>query len=180
MNILLLILIGISLSIDTFSLALSLGTFDLKWKKIYFFTIIVAIFHFIMPVMGRILNVFINKFLVINHDLLLLIIFFALFTEMIINYFSKDEQSYDLSFLSIIFYAFSVSIDSLLVGIGISNLTNLPFLASFIFMILSFVITFIGFLIGKFSHKKFKKTAKIFGLFVIVFLIVIHLIKLIN
>jgi len=105
MNILLLILIGISLSIDTFSLALSLGTFDLKWKKIYFFTIIVAIFHFIMPVMGRILNVFINKFLVINHDLLLLIIFFALFTEMIINYFSKDEQSYDLSFLSIIFYA---------------------------------------------------------------------------
>ena len=60
MNIFLLLLIGICLSMDTFSLSLSLGTFNIVKKKCILFSCLVAMFHFIMPLLGVILGNSIN------------------------------------------------------------------------------------------------------------------------
>ena len=55
MNIWFIILIGISLSMDTFSLALSMGTYEKKKKKIVIYSLIVGTFHFILPLLGNLI-----------------------------------------------------------------------------------------------------------------------------
>ena len=51
-----LILIGISLSMDTFSISLSIGSCNISKKNILFFTLFVGILHFFMPLIGNILG----------------------------------------------------------------------------------------------------------------------------
>ena len=48
--------IGIALSMDTFSLSLSIGTLNLDNKKILTISSIIGIMHFLMPVMGLIIG----------------------------------------------------------------------------------------------------------------------------
>ena len=47
------ILIGVSLSMDTFSLSLSMGSLIRNNKYLKFFPFIVGIFHFFMPIIGN-------------------------------------------------------------------------------------------------------------------------------
>ena len=56
MNIILIVIIAISLSMDAFSLALAYGTLQLPPKRIFLLTIIVGIYHFIMPIIGRLMG----------------------------------------------------------------------------------------------------------------------------
>ena len=46
-------LIGVSLSMDTFSLSLSMGTLIKNKKFLTLFPFVVALFHFIMPLIGN-------------------------------------------------------------------------------------------------------------------------------
>ena len=55
MKLISIILIGIALSMDTFSLSLSVGMFDIDRKKCLKLAIIVGIMHFIMPILGTII-----------------------------------------------------------------------------------------------------------------------------
>ena len=50
------ILIGISLSMDTFSLSLSLGSLT-NLKRIKIVPLVVGIFHFFMPLLGNLLGI---------------------------------------------------------------------------------------------------------------------------
>ncbi|MBE6148790.1 MAG: hypothetical protein E7167_04830 [Firmicutes bacterium] len=177
MNILLLIFIGISLSMDTFSLSLSLGTFNINKRKCILFSCIVAYFHFFMPLLGSILGKSIERFLVVNPDKLLFIIFVFIAIEMLVELMSKEDKKYDFSLLNMIMYAFSVSIDSLTVGIGLKNIVTSPVVGALIFSFSSFGFTFLGLSIGKFSYEKLGKISKIIGLFLICILALIHLFK---
>ena len=55
-SIIMLFTIGIALSMDTFSLSLSIGTLNIKSKKIILIAIIVGIMHFIMPLIGMLIG----------------------------------------------------------------------------------------------------------------------------
>ena len=177
MNIFLLLLIGISLSMDTFSLSLSLGTFNIAKKKSVLFSCVVGFFHFVMPMLGLALGTTIERFLIVNPDKLLFIIFLFIAIEMIVDLISKEEKKYDFSILNMIIYAFSVSIDSLTVGIGISKIVSFPILASLIFSFTSALFTMTGLLIGQYSCKKLGKISKIIGLTIIIILSIVHLLK---
>ena len=48
----LVILIGISLSMDAFSLSLAYGTLNIKNRNINLLTLIVGLYHFFMPLIG--------------------------------------------------------------------------------------------------------------------------------
>ena len=177
MNIILLFLIGISLSMDTFSLALSLGTFNVTKKKCVLFSLIVGIFHFIMPIIGNFLGKSIDRFFIVDPDKLLFIIFLFIAIEMLVELCSKENKKYDFSFFNMIIYAFSVSIDSLTVGIGINNITMYPIMGSIIFSIISFSFTMLGMLIGRFSFKKLGHISKVVGFIIIFILAIFNLIK---
>jgi len=55
-------MIGVSLSMDTFSISLSLGTFNISKRKTLFLSILVGIMHFFMPLFGTILGTKITIF----------------------------------------------------------------------------------------------------------------------
>lgn len=174
MNILYLCIIGFSLSLDTFSFSLGLGTFNIKRKDIIVFPTVVGMFHFIMPLLGTKFGSIINKFLIINPNFLLGIIFLILMVQMIT---SKEEREYNISFMGMLLYAFSVSIDSFTVGIGLSTATSKVFLASFIFCSISFIMTMLGLCLGKLSYKKLGKIARIAGIVILTLLSIIHFLK---
>lgn len=177
MNIFLILLIGISLSMDTFSLSLSLGTFNIDKKKSILFSCVVATFHFFMPLLGVILGNSINKFLIIDPDKLMFIIFLFLSIEMFIDLLSKEEKQYDLTFFNMLIYAFSVSIDSLTIGIGLLNIISSAVFGALIFAFTSFIFTFIGLFIGRYTYEKLGKISKIMGLIIILLLAILHLLK---
>jgi len=175
MNIILLLFIGVSLSMDTFSLALSLGTFSIKRKDCVLFSLIVAIFHFCMPIVGAFLGASIQSFIVINPNKLLAVVLFFIALEMIIDLKNHKEGTYDFSVWNMILYAFSVSIDSLTIGVGLSGFTKSPFLGSVIFSFTSFIFTFVGLHLGSCCYKRIGKIANILGIIIIIALAILHL-----
>ena len=50
------LLIGIALSMDTFSLSLGVGTYNLEKKKCLTLSLLVGLMHFIMPLLGNVVG----------------------------------------------------------------------------------------------------------------------------
>ena len=168
MKILSIILIAVSLSMDTFSLALSVGTSLTKRKDILFLSSLVGVFHFFMPLLGNAFGNEIKQIFNINPNLLLFYLFIAI--EMVIDLFSKSEKAFSLSLWQAILFAFSVSLDSFTIGIGLKSITNNIIFASFIFMVISAFFTYLGLKIGVYSFKKMGEISKIIGIIIILFL----------
>ena len=70
------ILLGISLSMDAFSLALGYGTQGIGKKNEILLAVIVGVFHFFMPLIGLFIGNAIYQYFVFNFDLVVGIIFF--------------------------------------------------------------------------------------------------------
>ena len=80
-----LLIIGISLSMDAFSLSLIYGTYGLLNKEKLFLSIIVGLFHFIMPLFGILFGNVISSYFVSGFNIVLGIIFGFIGVEMIIS-----------------------------------------------------------------------------------------------
>lgn len=169
------LLIGISLSMDTFSLSLSLGSIKTQSKYLHIFPLLVGIFHFIMPILGNLIGIEIIKIFNIASNILLGLILILLSINLAIHYFKDKSINFNLNIIGIILLAFSVSIDSFTIGFGISNITNRYIIASVIFSICSSSFTYLGLLIGKYSNKLIGKYASIIGIFLLLILGIYHL-----
>ena len=73
------LIIGISLSMDAFSLSLAYGMEPLNKKSKLLLSTIVGIYHFIMPIIGRFLGLLIISYLPFNINILVFIIIFTFF-----------------------------------------------------------------------------------------------------
>ena len=158
-----LLMIGIGLSIDAFSVSTCLGIYNLSLKKILNISTTVGIFHFIMPLLGFILSNQILKFLSINTNLVLGIILYIISLQMLIEYINPSKKEITLNKLGLFLFAFGVSLDSFSIGLGIKAITNNLLLASSIFTICSFSFTFLGLSIGKYINKLFEKYSYLIG-----------------
>ena len=136
---------------DTFSLSLSMGSLIRNNKYLKFFPFIVGIFHFFMPIIGNKIGI------------------------SIMNYFNLASNIVLGLDLIILFLAFSVSIDSFTVGLGISDITNKFMLSSFIFSVCSFSFTSLGLIIGKYSSKLIGNYASIIGILLLILLGIFHI-----
>ena len=149
-----LVLIGISLSLDAFSLALSFGTNEIENKYEFMLSTIVGIFHFFMPLIGLTIGKIVIK-------------------EM----FTNDTYSFSKTFFGMILFAFSVSFDSFSTGIGLYAITTKIYLASIIFSIFSFSFTYIGLVIGKYAKKRLGTIAEFLGVIILLFMGIVYLCK---
>lgn len=137
---------GLSLSIDAFSISLSLGTLNLSNNKVLLISIIIGILHFIFPNIGYQIGLFLNERLIINNNIISSIIFFFLAYEI---YNNKRNNSITIGTItSLLLIPISVSIDSLTIGIAFGLNHNNILLASIIFSLTTFIITIIGFYLG--------------------------------
>ena len=176
MNYYSIILVGISLSLDAFSLSLAYGLMDFSKKKILFISSVVGIFHFFMPLLGLNIGKYLLERIVISPKFILATMFGIVIIEMIKNINENTPKSI-LNFLGTIIFAFLVSVDSFSVGVGLSYITNNPILASIIFSISSFTFTISGFFLGKYISMRAERYSKIIGIVIMCLLLIYYLCK---
>ena len=168
------LLIGISLSMDTFSLSLTLGTVS-ENKLIKILPLFVGIFHFFMPILGNFIGITLINLLNLASNIILGTVLIVLGIILAIHYFKDETADINLNILGIIIFALSVSIDSFSVGLGINDITNNYYIASIIFALCSAAFTYLGIIIGKYSSKLIGKYAIILGIFLLLILGIFHL-----
>ena len=168
------LLIGISLSMDAFSLALVYGMTGMNLKQKISLSLIVGIYHFIMPLIGLIFGSYLSKLNFINLDLIASIILIYLGIDLIVSNFKKEEKI-SISIAGFFLFGLSVSIDSLMVGIGLKAITNSFLLSSTIFSITSLIFTYLGLTFGNIIESKVGECSKIIGGIVLIILAIIML-----
>ena len=157
------VLIGISLSMDAFSLALLYGTYGLSKKDELMLSTIVGLFHFFMPLIGLFFGNVVFHYLMVDSNFVVGIIFGLLGIEMFISSFRSEEVKILIGFVPFLLFGLSVSIDSLTTGIGLSSISDNYLMVSSIFMLFSGCFTYLGLKLGGFLSKRFGKLATIFG-----------------
>ena len=171
MNLGQLIIISISLSMDAFSLAIIYGTLGLDKKMTNLLSAMVGSFHFFMPILGNLIGLFLLESFLPNPDLLVGIIFTILASEMLLSLKDLDARKIKItSFYQALLFAFSVSIDSFSVGIGLGVHEENTVLCGLLFSIFSFLFTKIGLDCGKRLTIRFGKIANILGSIILLIL----------
>ncbi len=171
------IIIGISLSMDTFSLSLIYGTMNINNKNKILLSIIVGIYHFIMPLLGLFLGNIINNYIIINLNILIGVIFILISIQMITSIYKKEEQLPPISLLGYLIFGLSVSIDSFSTGIGLNVINPNYIECSTIFMLISSTFTYLGLHLGTTLNQKFGKYSTALGGIILLVLGVIYLLK---
>ena len=169
-------LIGIALSMDAFSLALGIGTAGITRMQKKLLASAVAIMHFVMPAAGLVLEEHITKYLEINLDVLMLIIFLWLAMTMLIK---KDSSGKIIcsSLISYFLFAFSVSVDSFSIGLGLPGITTNYWFAFAIFSLCSGTITYLGLFLGECSSKLLKEKAPLLGASILFLLAAVNIVE---
>lgn len=134
------LLLAIALSLDTFSLSISIGITKINKKQIIFYSLLVGLLHFILPLLGNYIGIYILKILS-NTNIVLSIVLLFIALEISYETLIKKETIIKINKLNLIIMAISVSIDSLTTGLGISAITNNIYIVSFLFSIFSFSFT---------------------------------------
>ena len=156
------LLIGLSLSMDAFSLALVYGMIGITNKKKLILSIIVGLFHFIMPLIGLTLGIFIDRISFINLHLIAAIILIYIGIDLIISNLKATKTS-SLSIMGLLMFSLSVSIDSLTIGIGLKAITDEYLVSAITFSICSFILTYIGLILGNIVGNKIGIYSKMVG-----------------
>lgn len=169
--------IGLALSMDAFGLSIGIGMQKISKRTFILLPLCVAVFHFVMPMLGNSFSFFIRDILYFDPSFLMVAVFFYLSIMMFVTRNNEDNVILK-SFISILFTAFSVSIDSLTVGLGLSGIANHYIASSIIFSTCAGSLTYIGLMTGKYSKKCLKKEANVFGSVLLFILAIVNLCKI--
>lgn len=170
------LLIGISLSMDAFSLALVYGMIGMSDGKKIVLSIIVGIYHFIMPLIGLTLGILINNISFINLNILTSIILMYIGIDLIISNYRK-EDTISVTKLGLLMFGLSVSIDSLTLGIGLKVITGQYLLAACVFSVCSLLFTYVGLILGNIIGNKMGTYSKIIGGIILIIMAIILFMK---
>lgn len=164
-----LFLIAISLSIDSFSLALSVGLNSSINKQSLKYSVVVGMFHFIMPLLGFVLRIFINKIAFIpNKEIFIIVIVFIIIGILL-------DKGDNKQVISPFVFAFSVSIDSFSIGVTLSKSNIL--ISILMFSIVSFIFTYIGFKIANKVKNRFNEKSKFISIAILIIILIYNILK---
>ena len=164
------IIVGVSLSMDAFSLALAYGTYGLNNKEKILLSVIVGCFHFFMPLIGLWFGNIIFSYFVFNIRIVVSVIFSVIGISMIISSINDNEERIMVSLIGFLLFGLSVSIDSFTTGIGLNSINSNYFQVSCIFMFISGVFTYMGLYLGVILNKNFGKWSTFVGGIVLIFM----------
>lgn len=153
--------IAVCLSMDAFSLSLAYGTLNINKKDRILLSIIVGIYHFIMPLVGLYLGIEILELININPKILVMAILSLVGIQMIFE--SKEQEVKELTKLDMLLFGLAVSLDSFSVGLALSNITNNYLLSYITFSITSLIFTYLGLSLGKYINNKIGSISTIVG-----------------
>ena len=156
-------LMAVSLSMDAFSLALVYGTLGMSKQNKMVLSLIVGVFHLIMPLLGMFVGELILSLFKFETDIVVAIILVFIGIQMIISSFKKEDAIKPLKFSEFFLFGLAVSIDSFSLGITLPTMGVNTVFAPLIFAIISSLFTFAGLLIGNKIEKLLGKVATIIG-----------------
>ena len=148
---------------DAFALSISYGILNLKKRVIVITSIIVGLFHFFMPLLGSICGDLLFEYISIKPKYVIFVVFLLLSIDMLINYFEKEPKLSNLNVLGIVFFAFSVSLDSFSIGLGLKYIYNDLLFCLLSFCIISGFVTLVGFIFGRYLSKNIGKYSFLIG-----------------
>ena len=160
MNLLIIITIGISLSMDAFGVALALTSS--KQKVSYLFAVIVGICHFILSYLGSYISDGLLTNIFLSANILVGIILILIGLNVFLG-IKKEQSNKNLNLWSNFILAVSVSLDSFGTGIGIKLINPNMFINAVVFTISSFSFTLLGLIIGKRVNHKYGTIAEVIG-----------------
>lgn len=170
MSLFVIFILAVGLSMDAFSLAMIYGTLDLKSNMRKLMSIMVGIFHFFMPILGYQIGELILKVIRVNPDILVGIIFMILGIEMLLSLKKEEKVKILTGILSVVLFAFTVSIDSFSIGIGFGVANVNMLLPCIIFSLTSAIFTYMGVLLGKKLSDHFGSITTLIGSIILVIL----------
>ncbi len=171
------LIIGVSLSMDAFSLSLIYGTQNIDRRNKILLAIVVGLFHFFMPLIGLLFGSVIFRYLLVNVNILVGIIFGVIGIEMIISGVKDKDEKLLISVVGFLLFGLSVSIDSLTTGIGLNAINNNYLEVALIFAFTSGIFTYAGLFLGNKLSEKFPKYATIGGGLMMVILAFIYMFR---
>lgn len=169
------ILIAISLSMDAFALSLVYGNLNIKEKDICVLTTIVGLYHLFMPILGILFGEYINKFIHVDHNIIMFLIFLIVGIEMIFESFKKENNIKSLKWVEQLLFGFAVSIDSFSIGIGLKYINNNYVSGPITFSIVSALFTYLGLKLGKYLNVKVGNISRLVGGLILIILAITYL-----
>ena len=170
MNIYELVVLAISLSMDSFSTAvikgMELGKLNIRY--LFVLSVMFALFQSVMPILGYGLGSLLSDVLIsLGH-----VVSFAILVILGINMLKKgslnQDSDFDYSLKSIVILAIAISIDAFSVGITYVNLEIDIVISTLLIFFVTFITSIIGvFIGGKFGNILDNKALKLGGLMLI-------------
>ncbi|SET07594.1 manganese efflux pump MntP family protein [Anaerobranca gottschalkii] len=166
------ILMGLALGTDAFSLSIGIGMTKICLYKITQISCLIGFFHVVMPLigvlLGELLGTALGEYGKYVGSFLIVIIGINMIYET--RKGKKDVFNIKLTGWSLIILAFSVSIDALTVGFGLGTVGFPLYLVVGIFGLLGGIMTAIGLTFGWFIGEWFGERSEFFGGLVLILL----------
>lgn len=160
-------LVALALSMDAFSVAVTLGINCSELKKKLVFISLVGACHFIFPFGGMMLGQTVLKNIIVNGERILGLILLILAVEMIYEFFHKEENL-KFTYPSLILLVISVSMDSFMTGIGLYSMNVNIASTLIIFSLTSMFFSTLGICLGKVFNRLIGKYSEIIGILILV------------
>ena len=148
-----LLFMAFALSLDSFSVSLSIGSYVRRLHQLLYISFIFGLFHSLLPLIGLLLGVYVSWKLTSIAILLSGAIFIVIGAYMFFASFEHKMHYYSIRGLQLFSLALLVSLDSFPIGIslgltGINSMLHLLFFGLF-----ASVMTFIGLYIARRAHR---------------------------
>lgn len=169
-------LLGIILSIDAFCVCLNIGWQLKNRNKEVLLPILIGIFHFLLSLSSCFFACHIRNLIKIdNNDIMgIILIFIGLLSLFNLK---EEKLGYKLTIFPLICIALSVSIDSFSMAIALVFQKLNILICGIIFSICSCTISYLGLILSKYLSNRFEKRFKLFGIVLLLFLGIIHILK---
>ena len=151
-----LLMIGIALGMDAFSLGIGLGARGLRWRDVGRLTMLVALMHIILPLVGIWLGdlLYLSFGGIIQKVAAIILMFFG--AKMVLEAGRHDDAQklmpVSANWLKLSILALGVSVDSFSVGFTLGTLRVNPLIPSLLFGVLSGALALAGLFLGKKVH----------------------------
>lgn len=175
MHVFIVIVIAVSLSMDAFSLSLAYGTLNMSKKNIWQLSMIVGVYHFIMPLLGMFVGSLILKFFPISPNILVFVVLVFIGIEMINESSNQNAEVKTMNLKELLIFGLAVSLDSFSVGIGMETISHHYIIGALLFSGSSFFFTFLGLVLGKKINNKIGSISTLIGGIILILIGIIYL-----
>ncbi len=147
------VMIGVALGMDAFSLGIGLGAQGLRWRDVARLSIVISLLHVALPLAGMLIgDVLFFHFGSIVQKLAAIVMMF-LGSKMFVEAVDENRETVAppvaAAFPQLFVFALGVSVDALSVGLTLGTLEVNPLVSALIFGALSGMLAIAGLYIGR-------------------------------